>query len=57
METVRPGLADRGRERDGCFIGTTNFLDDMRVDLVFNGFGRDAERVFDRERRAGAVAR
>src|SRR5262245_9148185 len=32
-----------------------NLLDDMRVHLLFNGLGRDAQRVLDRQRRACAV--
>src|SRR5438552_15084968 len=32
-----------------------NLLDDMRVHLLFNGLGRDAQRVLDRQRRARAV--
>src|SRR6478672_13909878 len=32
-----------------------NFLDDMRVHLLFNGLGGDAQRVLDRQRRARAV--
>src|SRR5262245_66389978 len=32
-----------------------NLLDDMRVHLLFNGLGRDAQRVVDRQRRASAV--
>ena len=32
-----------------------NFLDDMRVHLLFNGLAGDAERVLDRQRRACAV--
>src|SRR6266480_4701768 len=32
-----------------------NFLDDMRVHLLFNGLGRDAQRVLYRQRRARAV--
>src|SRR5262249_6437208 len=32
-----------------------NLLDDMRVDLLFNGFGSHAYRIFDRQRRARAV--
>src|SRR5436190_54171 len=32
-----------------------NFLDDMRVHLLFNGLGGDAECVLDRQRRARAV--
>src|SRR5882672_350292 len=33
----------------------TNLLDDMRVDLLFNGLARDAQRVLDRQRRACTV--
>ena len=33
----------------------TNLLDDMRVDLLFNGLARDAECVLDCQRRACAV--
>src|SRR6266480_3166741 len=34
---------------------SANFLDDMRVHLLFNGLGRDAQRVLDRQRRACTV--
>ncbi len=34
---------------------TANFLDDMRVHLMFNRLGRDPQRVLDRQRRARAV--
>src|SRR5882672_10653397 len=33
----------------------TNLLDDMRVDLLFNGLARDAQRVLVRQRRACTV--
>src|SRR6266513_4423273 len=33
-----------------------NLLDDMRVHLLFNGLGRDAQRVLDRQRRARAMS-
>src|SRR5438309_11839194 len=33
----------------------TNLLDDMRVDLLFNGLARDAQRVLNRQRRACTV--
>src|SRR5436853_6994137 len=58
METVRRALPvrSRGLERGCRFMITANLLDDMRVELMFNRLGRYAERVFDRERRAGAVS-
>src|ERR1700745_3065050 len=34
---------------------SANLLDDMRVHLLFNGLGRDAPRVFDRQWRACSV--
>src|SRR5438477_9784541 len=34
---------------------TANFLDDMRVELMFNRLGRYSKRVLDREWGAGAV--
>src|SRR5947208_4613136 len=57
METVRP-LPDcgRGLERGCRFMITADFLDDMRVELMFNRLGRYAERVLDRECCAGAVS-
>src|SRR5438128_2926372 len=57
METVRRSLPDRGRglERGCRFMITANLLDDMRVHLLFNGLGRDSQRIFDRQRRARAV--
>src|SRR6478672_5091788 len=33
-----------------------NFLDDMRVHLLFNGLGSHAQRVLDRQRRARTVS-
>src|SRR6266567_569431 len=58
METVRRSLPDcgRGLERGCRFMITANLLDDMRVELMFNRFGRDPERVLDREWCAGAVS-
>jgi hypothetical protein len=32
-----------------------NFLDDMRVHLLFNGLASDAQRILDRQRRARTV--
>ena len=32
-----------------------DFLDDMRVHLLFNRLGRDAERIFHCQRRARSV--
>src|SRR6266581_4298915 len=57
METVRRSLpaCGRGLERGCRFMITANFLDDMRVHLLFNRFGCDTQRVFDSERSAGAV--
>src|SRR5437763_6165138 len=55
METERPGLARRGLERGCRFIITLNLVDNMRIDLVFNGFDCHPQRVFDRERRARPV--
>src|ERR1700730_14652964 len=55
IETVRLVLPERGLERGCRFMIVANLLDDMWVHLLFNGFGRDAERVFDRKRGAGAV--
>src|SRR5205807_9908677 len=55
IETVRSALVERGLERGCRFMISANFLDDMRVHLLFNGLGRDAQRVFDRQRRARTV--
>ncbi len=55
IETVRCGLAERGLERGCRFMITANFLDDMRIDLLFNRLGRNAERILDRERGARTV--
>src|SRR5947208_13305707 len=55
METVRPGLARRGLERGYRFIITLNLVDNMRIDLVFNGLDCHPQRVFDRKRRARPV--
>ena len=43
IETVRRGLPERGLERGCRFMIAANFLDDMRVHLLFNRFGRDAQ--------------
>src|SRR5207253_6499531 len=57
METVRRALPDcsRGLERGCRFMITADFLDDMRVELMFNRLGRHSERVLDRERGTRAV--
>src|SRR5438552_224290 len=55
IETVRRGLVERGLERGCRFMMAANFLDDMRVHLLFNRFEGDAQRVLDRERRARTV--
>src|SRR5207248_3078149 len=55
IETVRWFLVDRGLERGCCFMITLNLLDDMRVHLVFNRLGSDAQRVFNGKWRARAV--
>src|ERR1051325_3606489 len=57
IETVRRVLAESGRgfERGCRFMITANLLDDMRVHLLFNRLGRDAQRILDRQRRARAV--
>src|SRR5437762_7164895 len=55
IETVRSALVERGLKRGCRFMITANLLDDMRVHLLFNGLGRDSQRVFDRQRRARAV--
>src|SRR5260370_33576996 len=55
IETLRFFLLERGLERGCRFMITANFLDDMRVNAVFNRFGCYPEGVLDRERGAGAV--
>src|SRR6266516_2398241 len=55
IETVRSALVERGLKRGCRFMITANLLDDMRVHLLFNGFGRHSQRVFDRQRRARAM--
>src|ERR1700745_1112878 len=55
IETVRSVLPERGLERGCRFMITANLLDDMRVHLLFNGLGRDSQRIFDRQRRACSV--
>src|SRR3954469_11029115 len=55
IETVRCVLAECGLERACRLIITANFLDDMRVHLLFNRFGRDAESVLDGQRCAAAM--
>src|SRR5437899_431186 len=55
IETVRSALVERALERGCRFMIPANLLDDMRVHLLFNGLGRDAQRVLDRQRRARAV--
>ena len=55
IETVRSVLAERGLERGCRFMVTANFLDDMRIHLLFNRLGRHAQRVLDRQRRARAM--
>src|SRR5437588_3082132 len=57
METVRRALPvrSRGLERGCRFMITADFLDDMRVEFLFNRLGRYPERVLDRQRCAGAV--
>src|SRR5436853_1085976 len=55
IETVRSALVERGLKRGCRFMITANLLDDMRVHLLFNGLGRDSQRVFDRQRRACSV--
>jgi hypothetical protein len=40
IETVRSALVERGLKRGCRFMVTANFLDDMRVHLLFNRFGR-----------------
>src|SRR5439155_23138012 len=55
IETVRSALVERGLKRGCRFMITANLLDDMRVHLLFNGLGRDSQRIFDRQRRARAV--
>src|SRR6266481_6105795 len=55
IETVRSALVERGLKRGCRFMITANLLDDMRVHLLFNGLGRDSQRVFDRQWRACSV--
>src|ERR1700704_4513288 len=55
IETVRCVLAERGLERGCRFIIKANFLDDMRVHMLFNRFSCDSQSILDRERSAGAV--
>src|SRR5260370_8209239 len=55
IETLRFFLLERGLERGCRFMITANFLDDMRVNAVFNRFGCYPEGVLDCERSAGAV--
>src|SRR5207253_9514934 len=55
IETVRSALVERGLKRGCRFMITANLLDDMRVHLLFNGLGRDSQRIFDRQRRACSV--
>src|SRR6266542_726213 len=55
IETVRSALVERGLKRGCRFMITANLLDDMRVHLLFNGLGRDSQRIFDRQRRARAM--
>src|SRR5437667_5078936 len=55
IETVRSALVERGLKRGCRFMITANLLDDMRVHLLFNGLGRDSQRIFGRQRRARAV--
>src|SRR5437764_20204 len=56
IETVRWFLVDRALERGCRFMITLNLLDNMRVDLVFNGLHRHPQRILGRERRARAVS-
>src|SRR5216117_2283975 len=55
IETVRSALVERGLKRGCRFMITANLLDDMRVHLLFNGLGRDSQRVFGRQRGACSV--
>src|SRR5213082_2535450 len=55
IETVRSVLLERGLERGCRFMIPANFLDDMRVHLLFNGLGSHTQRVLDCQRRARAV--
>src|SRR5205814_4355013 len=57
IETVRRALPESGRgfERGCRFMITADFLDDMRVELMFNRLGRHPERVLDCERGARTV--